>query len=180
MLGGGPWGNIWPRRAAALVTYRDAAPADVPDVLRLVRGLAEYERETDRFTATEADFHRMLFGPRPKAHAILAEIAGQAPVGIALYYYTVNTFMATEALFLEDLFVEPAQRGSGIGLGLMRAVAARTVADNCGWMEWRVLNWNQPAIAFYEALGARPIEKWHVRQLHGAALTALAQGNTHG
>jgi GNAT superfamily N-acetyltransferase len=162
-------------------TYRDATPADVPHVARLVRGLAEYERELERFTATEADFHRVLFEPGPRAYAILAEIPNHPPVGVALFYHTINTFMATTALFLEDLFVEPPHRGLGLGLGLMRAVATRTVKDGCGWMEWRVLNWNQPAIDFYEKLGARPIEKWHVRQLHGAALTALANGdNQHG
>lgn len=162
-------------------SLRDATPSDIPDVFRLTRGLADYERELDRFTATEADFHRILFEPGPRAFAILAEIPGHRPVGIALFYHTINTFMATTALFLEDLFVEPPHRGTGIGRGLMRAVAARAVADRCGWMEWRVLNWNQPAIDFYDRLGARPIEKWHVRQLHDEALTALAQGDSkHG
>ena len=161
--------------------YRTATPADVPDVLRLVRGLAEYEQELDRFTATEAALHRVLFESGPRAYAILAEIPDQPPVGLALFYHTINTFMATTALFLEDLFVEPPHRGTGIGRGLMRAVAVRTVADGCGWMEWRVLNWNQSAIDFYEKMGARRMEKWHVRQLHGVALTALATGDSkHG
>ena len=159
------------------VHYYPAEPADVADVARLVHGLAEYERELHRFTATEADFHRVLFEPGPRAFAILARIDGGPAVGVALFYHTINTFMATTSLFLEDLFVEPEHRGKGIGIGLMRAVAARTVADGCGWMEWRVLNWNQPAIDFYERLGACSVDKWHVRQLSDAALTALAQGD---
>lgn len=160
---------------------RDATPADVPHVARLTRGLAEYERELDTFTATEADFHRILFGDGPRAYALLAEMPGEPPFGLALFNHTISTFRGKVGLFLEDLFVEPAYRGKGIGLALLRHLAARAAADGCHVIEWRVLNWNQPAIDFYEKLGAVPMQKWHVRQLGGAALTALAQGATsHG
>ena len=157
---------------------RDATPSDVADVRRLARGLAAYERELENFIATDDDFHRILFGKGPRAYAMLAEMPGQPPVGLALYMHTISTFMGRTGVFLEDLFVEPSYRGTGIGLGLMRSVAARAVADGCGWMEWRVLNWNQPAIEFYQRLGAAQMQKWHVRQLVGSALTNLAQGAT--
>jgi GNAT superfamily N-acetyltransferase len=161
------------------LTLRPATPADVPDVLRLVRGLAEYERMPDEVTATEDDIHDVLFGPVPRAHAVLAEAAGR-PIGLALYYYTLNTFKAARNIFLEDLFVEPAYRGSGIGLALMRHLARLAVAEGCHRIEWRVLNWNQPAIDFYQQIGARPSQSWHAQQLMGRALAALAQGTSHG
>ena len=117
-------------------------------------------------TATETDLQEALFAPNPRAHVILAEAAGE-PVGIALFYYTFSTFRARTNIFLEDLFVEPAHRGTGLGLALMRELANRAVAENCGRIEWRVLDWNQPAIDFYERLGAKPISLWHTR--HWAA-----------
>jgi GNAT superfamily N-acetyltransferase len=160
-------------------TLRLAAPTDVPSVLRLIRGLAEYERLLDEVTATEAGLHEALFGPLPRAFAILAEVDGAA-VGLALFYYTFNTFKLTRNIFLEDLFVDPTYRGSGIGLALMRELAKRAVVENCGRIEWRVLNWNQPSIDFYQRLGAEPIDDWHTKQLSGDALVALARGTSHG
>jgi GNAT superfamily N-acetyltransferase len=160
-------------------TLRDATPADVPDVLRLVRGLAEYERLLHQVVMTQADLHAALFGPQPRAYAILAESDGAA-VGLALWYYTFSTFRGRSDIFLEDLFVEPAERGHGIGLALLRHLAQRAIAENCRRIEWRVLNWNAPSIAFYESLGATKMQDWHVRQLDGAALTALAQASTKG
>ncbi len=157
-------------------TLRDATPADVPDVLRLVRGLAEYEQLLHEAVATDADFRTALFGPTPRAYAVLAEVADKPPVGLALWYYTFSTFTGRPDMFLEDLFVEPAFRGTGIGLGLLRHLARRAVAEKCRRIEWRVLNWNQPSIDFYARLGATPMQDWHVRQLGGAALAALAQG----
>jgi GNAT superfamily N-acetyltransferase len=158
---------------------REAGPADVPEVLRLIRGLAAYERLLHEVTATEAEVRHALFGPVPRIHATLAELEGRA-VGLALFYYTFNTFKARPNIFLEDLFVEPAHRGSGLGLALMRHLARRAVAEDCGRVEWRVLNWNQPSIAFYRRLGAVPIEHWHTLLLGSAALAALAKGTTHG
>ena len=156
-------------------TIRAATPSDIPDVLRLVRALAEYEKLLHRVTSTEADFRVALFGPQPRAHAFLAETAGK-PVGLALWYYTFSTFTGRPDIFLEDLFVEPQHRGHGIGLALLRQLARQAVTDCCHRIEWRVLNWNQPAIDFYAQIGAQPMQDWHVRILDGDALTALAQG----
>jgi GNAT superfamily N-acetyltransferase len=160
-------------------SIRPASPSDIPAVLRLIRGLAAYERLLHEFTATEADLDQALFGPLPRIHAILAESDGHA-VGIALFYYSFSTFTARANIFLEDLFVDPAYRGRGFGLALMRHIAQRAVAENCRRIEWRVLNWNQPSIDFYQRLGAEPIEDWHTRQLGGDALVALAKGIAHG
>jgi GNAT superfamily N-acetyltransferase len=160
-------------------TIRPAVPADIPSVLRLVRALAEYERMLHEVTATETDLHEALFGPLPRAHAVLADVDGD-PVGLALFYYTLNTFKLQPNIFLEDLFVDPAHRGSGIGLALMRHLAQRAVAENCGRVEWRVLNWNQPSIDFYHRLGAQPIQNWHTLLLGGDALVSLAEGTSHG
>ncbi|MSP02651.1 MAG: GNAT family N-acetyltransferase [Acetobacteraceae bacterium] len=160
---------------------RSAVRADLPDIARLVRALAEYEREADKFTATEAEFDAFMFGPDKLADAVMAEIPNHAPVGIALYCRTISTFTGRIGLFLEDLFVEPDQRGKGIGRALMRHLAQIAVERNYNIVEWRVLNWNEPSIEFYEHLGATRMTAWHVRQLSGPALTALAGGAaTHG
>jgi GNAT superfamily N-acetyltransferase len=158
---------------------RDATPSDVADVLRLVRGLAEYERLLHEAVASEQDFHTALFGTQPRAHAVLAEREGRS-VGLALWYYTFSTFTGRPDIFLEDLYVEPEQRGKGIGLALLRHLARRAVAEDCRRIEWRVLNWNQPSIDFYQSIGAQPMADWHVRQLGGDALAALAKGAGNG
>jgi GNAT superfamily N-acetyltransferase len=157
-------------------TLRPAGRADLPDVVRLVRGLAEYERLESGFTATQADFDALLFAPDHVAEATLAEIPGRAPVGIALYYRTVNTFKGSLGMFLEDLYVEPDQRGNGIGYALLRHLAQIAIDRNYNIIEWSVLNWNEPSIRFYERLGATKLTHWHVRQLTGTALTTLAGG----
>jgi GNAT superfamily N-acetyltransferase len=155
---------------------RPVVRADLGDVVRLVRGLAAYERLEHEFTATEADFDAMLFAPDHVAEATLAEFPGERPVGIALYHRTVNTFKGQIGLFLEDLFVEPEQRGNGIGLALMRHLARIAADRNYSNIEWRVLNWNESSIQFYHLLGATKMTDWHVRRLYGPALTALAGG----
>jgi GNAT superfamily N-acetyltransferase len=159
---------------------RPAAPADLPDILRLIRALAEYERNLHSAVVTEADLRALLFDPVPRAHVVLAEAADQEPVGIALYYYTVSTFAGRTGLFLEDLFVEPTHRGTGVGLALMRHLAAIALTEGCHAIEWRVLDWNKPAIDFYRRLGAKSMHGWHTRQLRGDSLAALAQGASHG
>jgi GNAT superfamily N-acetyltransferase len=160
---------------------RAAVRADLPDILRLVRGLAEYERMAHEFTATEEDFDALLFTPNAPAEAILAEIPGHPPMGIALYHRTVNTFKGRIGLFLEDLFVEPEHRGTGTGRALLRHLGQIALDRNCNIIEWRVLNWNEPSIQFYERLGAVKMTEWQVRRLYGPALIALAEGTpTHG
>ena len=172
-------GGVLGMSGAAAFSLRPAMRPDVPEVLRLIRALAEYERLLDQVTATEAALQEALFGVRPRIHADLAEVDGRV-VGLAVFYYTFNTFRLCPNIFLEDLFVEPAHRGSGIGLALMRGLARRAVAETCGRLEWRVLNWNQPAIDFYERLGAKPVRSWQTRTLSGDALAALARGTSHG
>ncbi len=157
-------------------TIRGARPSDTPAILRLLRGLAEYEHLAQEVTASETGLHDALFAPHPRIQAIVASI-GNESVGLALYYYTFSTFKLCPNLFLEDLFVESRHRGSGIGLALMRHLAQCAVSERCARMEWRVLNWNQPSIDFYRRIGSRPIEGWHTRQLGGDALAALAEGN---
>ncbi len=158
---------------------RPVRPTDTQAVLRLIRGLGEYERMLHEVTLTEAELTQALFGPQPRIHAVLAEVNGNA-IGLALFYYTFNTFKARPNIFLEDLFVEPAHRGIGIGLALMRHLAGLAMKENCARLEWRVLNWNQPAIEFYRRLGAQPIQSWQTLLLRGDALAALAEGNSHG
>ncbi|MDQ2802685.1 MAG: GNAT family N-acetyltransferase [Pseudomonadota bacterium] len=153
-------------------SLREARPEDVPLVLRLVRSLAEYERLLDQLSATEQDFGRALFGACPRAYAVLAW-AGEEAVGLALWYYAFSTFTGGPDLFLEDIFVEPAWRKRGIGLAMFRYLARRARAENCRRLEWRVLNWNAPAIDFYRRIGAQPMQDWSVQRLEGEALAAL-------
>lgn len=152
----------------------DAAPDDVPAVAKLVRALAAYEKLTGEMTATEEDFERALFGPSPKARAVLAFVDG-APVGLALYFYTFSTFLGKQGIYLEDIFVMPEFRRAGIGGALLRRVARTAFEAGCGRMEWSVLTWNQPSIDFYHRLGAVTLEDWRIFRLTGPALRALAE-----
>ncbi len=157
-------------------TIRPAAPADVPAILALIKGLAEYERMLDQVRATEADLQASLFPPggeAPIVHCVLAHADGE-PVGFALYFFNYSTFLGKPGLYLEDLFVEPAHRGRGFGKALLLHLAQVANAKGCGRMEWSVLDWNAPSIAFYRSLGARPREGWTLQQLTGEALAALA------
>jgi GNAT superfamily N-acetyltransferase len=157
-------------------SLRPATPADLPDIARLVRGLAEYENLIHECSATDAELGSLLFGDDPPAEAVLAEVPGRKPVGIALYYRTVNTFKGRIGLFLEDLFVEPDHRGLGIGRALLRYLGQLAIDRGYNVIEWRVLDWNEPSIQFYEKLGAVKMTDWHVRRLFGPALAALAEG----
>jgi GNAT superfamily N-acetyltransferase len=155
------------------LTIREAAPPDTPTVLHFIQALATYERLAHEVTATQAELHDALFGQAAGLHALIGEADGET-AAVALYYYTYNTFKMRRNIFLEDLFVEPAHRRSGFGLALLRHLARKAVAEDCRLLEWRVLNWNQPAIDFYERIGARKMETWQTRQLSGDALVALA------
>lgn len=156
------------------VEIRPAQPRDVPVILRLIRALAEYERLLDQVSATEAALHESLFGARPYAEALLAW-RGDEAAGFALYFHNYSTFLAKPGIYLEDLFVQPAHREHGIGKALLAELARIAVARGCGRLEWAVLDWNAPAIAFYESLGARPLKEWIVNRLSGDALQALAR-----
>ena len=155
-------------------TLRDAGPADLPEVLRLVRALAEYERLSHRAVATEEDFRALLFGPAPLLHAVLAEIGGRV-VGGALWYNNVSTFTGRPGIHLEDIFVEPAHRGLGIGRAFFRHLARIAVARGWARLDWQVLDWNAPAIKFYEGLGAEALDDWRGRRVSGDALARLAE-----
>ncbi len=159
-------------------TLRAAAPSDCGDIARLVQALAAYEKLADQARATAADFHRALFGTPARAEAAVAE-AGGATIGFALWFYNFSTFQGRAGLYVEDVYVEPAHRGAGIGRALFRVMAARAVAQGCGRMEWSVLDWNAPAIAFYRALGAEPMNEWTVQRLSGDTLSRLAEEHEH-
>jgi GNAT superfamily N-acetyltransferase len=154
------------------MTLRRAVRADVPEILRLIKALAEYEKLSGDVVATEAALAQTLFGDRPAAEVLLAEEGGRA-VGFALFFQNYSTFLARPGIYLEDLFVEPALRGRGIGKALLQAVARLAVERGCGRFEWAVLDWNAPAIGFYESLGARPMNDWTVMRVTGEALKRL-------
>jgi GNAT superfamily N-acetyltransferase len=155
------------------VTVRVASPADTPLILDFIKKLAEYERLLHEVEATEADIRRDLFGENPRAFCDIAEVEGR-PVGFALWYYSYSTFRGRAGIYLEDLFVEPGARGEGAGKALLRRLAERCVEADLGRLEWSVLDWNAPSIAFYDSLGAMTKEGWTVRRLYGDALNALA------
>jgi GNAT superfamily N-acetyltransferase len=154
---------------------RPATPADTAAIAALIRGLAEYERLSHFVTLEEGRLREHLFGPRPYAEVLLAEEAG-AVVGFALFFPIYSTFRAQPGLYLEDLFVRPDRRGKGHGKALLRALARLAVARGCGRLDWAVLHWNEPALAFYRALGAVPMDEWTVYRLDGEALAALGKG----
>ena len=152
---------------------RVATPGDVALVHGLMRGLAVYEKLEHALVSTEADLAEALFGAHPAAEAIVAEIDG-TPVGFALFFRTYSTFVGRPGLYLEDLFVLPEARGKGAGKALLARLAAITVERGYARLEWAVLNWNEPAIGFYQSLGAVPMDEWTVYRLTGTALQALA------
>ena len=159
--------------ASAALRIAPATVADVPLILALIRDLAEYERMADQVEATEADIGRALFGERPCAEAVIAR-AGDEAVGFALFFHTFSTFVGRRGLYLEDLYVRPAFRGRGIGRRLLAHLAALAVERGCGRFEWSVLDWNAPAIAAYQRVGAVPMDDWTVYRLTGDGLRALA------
>lgn len=151
---------------------RPATADDVRTILQLVRELAEYERAPDEVRATEDDLRRSLFGSEPKVFAHVAEQDGEV-VGFALWFLTYSTWLGTHGIYLEDLFVRPGARGGGHGKALLTELARIAVERGYGRVEWSVLNWNEPSIRFYEALGARPQDEWTVYRLTGDALREL-------
>ena len=155
------------------LSLRVGTVADVPVIATLIRGLAEYEKLAHEVTMTEELLAASLFGERPYAETVIAEERGRA-VGFALFFHNFSTFLGRPGIYLEDLFVLPDRRGRGIGKRLLSHLAALCVERGCGRLEWSVLNWNQPAIRFYESLGARPQSEWTVYRVSGEALARLA------
>jgi GNAT superfamily N-acetyltransferase len=150
-----------------------ATERDVPLILELIQGLAVYEKLAHEVTATEAGLRETLFGARPAADVIIA-YAGDTPAGFALFFPNYSTFLGKPGLYLEDLFVRPEYRGKGLGLALMKRLAQIAVERGCGRFEWSVLDWNEPAIGFYESLGAKLMDGWSIVRVNGEALTMLA------
>ena len=155
-----------------------ARPNDVADLQRLVRALADYERLTAICTSSEVDLADALFGPHRACEALIARLDAKSQdcVGFALFFHTYSTFLGRRSLWLEDLFVEPAHRGAGIGRALLVALAALARERGCGRFEWAVLDWNASAIAFYESLGANVLPDWRIVRVTGEALDRLASG----
>lgn len=151
---------------------RPAAPGDVAELLRLIRALAEYEKLTHLMVADEAALADALFGARPAAEALIATESGNTPhpVGFALFFHTFSTFLGRRGLWLEDLFVLPEHRGRGLGRALLAHLAGIARQRGCGRFEWSVLDWNTPAIGFYEAMGATLLPEWRIARVTGDAL----------
>jgi GNAT superfamily N-acetyltransferase len=157
-----------------MLSIRPAAPEDTALICAYVRELAEYERLAHEVEATEDDIRAALFGAQPKVFCDLAEWSG-APAGFALWFYTFSTFKGRHGIYLEDLYVRPEFRGRGAGRTLLAGLAQRCARERLGRLEWAVLDWNAPSIAFYERLGARPMSEWNVYRLADEALQALGE-----
>ena len=154
------------------IQITEATAADVPLILELIRGLADYERLSDQVTATEDKLRDTLFGTRPAADVLLARVGGEC-AGFALFFPNYSTFLAKPGVFLEDLYVKPEWRGKGIGKALLLRVARIARERGCGRFEWEVLDWNEPAIGFYRSLGAVPLDEWTKFRITGEALERL-------
>jgi GNAT superfamily N-acetyltransferase len=157
----------------AMLTIRNASPADASLILDFIRALAKYEREPDAVVATEQDLLRDGFGPDPKYRCIIAEWNGK-PAGFAFFFFNYSTWLGKPGLYLEDLFVLPEMRGKGIGKALLQKLARIAVEENCYGMRWQVLEWNEPALRFYDALGAKIMDEWETMRLMEPALSRLA------
>ena len=155
---------------------RPAEPQDCAEIDRLIRELAEYEKLAHQMVGTPEGLHRALFGPRPACEAVMAERRGRA-VGFALFFTTFSTFLCKPGLYLEDLFVEPQHRGAGIGKAMLRHMAALAVERGCGRFEWRVLDWNEPSIRFYESIGGKVLPEWQLVRMTELEFSALARGS---
>ena len=152
---------------------REATIDDCETIANLIRELAVYERLEHAARATPEDLRKYLFGDRPYAECLIAEDAGQG-VGFALYFFNFSTFRGRPGIYLEDLFVRSEFRGRGLGKALLIRLARHAIERDCGRFEWAVLDWNKPAIGFYQSLGARPMDDWTVFRVEGDALTNLA------
>jgi GNAT superfamily N-acetyltransferase len=157
------------------LTIRRAAAGDVAEILRLIVALAVYEQEPDAVKATEASLGETLFGPDPRVFVHLAELDGR-PCGLALWFETYSTWTGRKSLYLEDLFVDDAARGAGVGRALFGALAREAKARDCARIDWAVLDWNEKAMGFYSSIGGYHASGWQPWRLEGPALDALADG----
>lgn len=157
-----------------MLSIRNATPADIPVMLDLIRGLAEYEREPNAVVATEEDLRRDGFGSQPKYRCTIAEWDGR-PAGFAFFFYNYSTWRGQPGVYLEDLFVLPEMRGKGIGKALLQHLAQIAVQEHCYGIRWMVLEWNEPALKFYDSLGATILGEWETMLLTGDALLELAE-----
>ena len=155
------------------LVLRQAARADAPLVMQFIRDLADYEKLAHEVVTNEAEIASALFGANPRVFCDIAEWNGE-PAGFALWFYSFSTFRGRHGIYLEDLFVKPQFRGHGIGKALLANLAKRAAAQDCARVEWSVLDWNAPAIAFYKSLGAVPLDDWTMMRLTGDALAKLA------
>ena len=154
---------------------RDAEVADSELILHFVRELARYEKAEHEVVATRADIESSIFGEQSSVRALICEADGQ-PIGFAVYFFNYSTWQGRRGLYLEDLYVSPEYRGSGAGKALLRHLARIAVTGGCGRFEWSVLDWNEPAIKFYESIGAKAKSEWVGYQLAGEALVAFSEG----
>ncbi len=154
---------------------RPASREDLDTIIELVRGLAEYEREPDAVTLNREEFREHLFGARPYAEVLLAETPAGESAGFALFFHNFSTWTGKPGIWLEDLFVRPANRGQGYGKALLVELARIALERGCGRLEWSVLDWNEPSIAFYRGLGAKAMDEWTTYRVQGAALVDLAE-----
>jgi GNAT superfamily N-acetyltransferase len=155
------------------LSIRPATRADLPLIAQFIRDLAEYEKLAHEVRFDEAGLGERLFGPRPYAEVIIGELDG-TPQGFALFFHNFSTFEGKPGIYLEDLFVRPEARGSGLGKALLQRLAQLAVERDCARLEWAVLDWNEPSIGFYKSLGAKPMDEWTVFRVDGEALSELA------
>lgn len=156
-----------------MVSIRRAIAADTPVILRFIRELAEYEKLSHEVEASEETLRSQLFSDTANAWCLLAEVDAQ-PAGFAVCFYNFSTFLGRRGIYIEDIYVSPDYRGRKIGMALLRRIASHAAEEGCGRVEWSVLDWNKPAIDFYENIGARHRSGWHIYQLTGDALHQLA------
>lgn len=159
---------------AQSIAIESATKKDIPLILTLIKGLAEYERLSKDCVATEELLRESLFGKTKYAEVIIARYETR-PAGFALFFHNYSTFLARPGIYLEDLYVFPELRGKGVGKALLVHLAKIAKERNCGRLEWSVLDWNEPSIAFYKGLGAVPLDDWTVFRVTGKALDALAE-----
>jgi len=161
---------------SAVVTVREAAPADVERIYAFIVELAQYEQASEQVTGTPELLAEALFGDHPSAEALIAELDGD-PAGMAVFHGTFSTWECRPGIWLEDLYVPSARRRAGVGAALLSQLATLTMQRGCARLEWTALDWNATALDFYEKLGAPPLEQWHLHRLDGDALRRVAGGS---